>query len=80
MNDLKRYDNYKKKYRMSLESIFKMMDEYAYSEKEKAYSYFINKYNLPNPYSFYKARDLAIICHIVDEKTCFRIFTFNVNR
>ena len=58
---------------MSYESILKMMEEYAYSEKEKAYSYFINKYNLPNPYSFYKARDLAIVCHIVDEKTCFRI-------
>lgn len=57
--------SFKKRHQLSNEDIVKITTEYATSSFELARTHFTNKYNLTR-YAFYKARDYAIICCLVD--------------
>ena len=70
--DLQKYNSFKKRHGLCYTDIVGIVTEYAYSEYEYAVSYFSEKYNISDS-SFYKCRDFAVICHLVDDKTCERL-------
>ena len=72
MTDLERFNSFKKKHRLAYEDVKKIATEYAESEGERACSYFTKKYDLTN-HVFYKIRDFAIVCCLIDERTCYLI-------
>jgi len=57
--------SFKARYKLSNEDILKLATEYANSSLELARTHFAHKYNITE-YVFYKARDYAIICCLVD--------------
>lgn len=60
------------RHNLSLETIQKMLEEYANSGPDQARSHFMAKYNI-SEHVFYRARDFGVICRLVDSKTTKRI-------
>lgn len=71
-NIIKKFADFKRRNSLSNDIIKQMITEYANSELDLARTYFSNKYNISKSI-FYKARDYAVICCLVDEDTCKRI-------
>lgn len=61
----KKFSNFKARHKLTNEDIVNLVTEYANSSLNLARTYFSSKYNLTE-YVFYKARDYAIICCLVD--------------
>lgn len=59
------FSRFKIRHNLTTEDIIKIATEYANSSLEYARTYFTSKYNLTR-YAFYKIRDYAIICCLVD--------------
>lgn len=66
---VEKFVDFKRRHCLSNSDIEKMMIEYARSELEYASSHFSAKYNISKSV-FYKARDYAVICCLIDEDTC----------
>ena len=67
---------------LSIEFIQKMAKEYALSDEEKSCSFFTEKYGISKS-CFYRAKDFAIICCLVNPKTAqliMRKSAFNSRR
>ncbi len=60
-----KFSSFKSRHHLSNADIIKIATEYANSSLAHARTHFTNKYNLTR-YAFYKARDYAIICCLVD--------------
>lgn len=71
-NIVTKFADFKKRHSLSNDVIQEMITEYANSELDLASSYFSEKYNISKN-TFYKARDYAIICCLIDEGTCQRV-------
>ncbi len=56
---------------LTISTIVHMVNEYAHSDLDVAKSYLSEKYNISS-HVFYKCRDYAIICNLVDSK-CFKL-------
>lgn len=69
---IKKFADFKKRHLLSNEIIRKMITEYANSEYDLAQTHFSKKYDISKS-TFYKARDFAIICCLVDKTTCKKI-------
>lgn len=69
---VKKFADFKIRHSLSNDKIKEMITEYADSELDLARSYFSKKYNISNN-TFYKARDYAVICCLIDEDTCKRV-------
>lgn len=69
---VEKFSDFKKRHCLSNSDIEKMIVEYANTEFDLASSYFSEKYNI-TPNVFYKARDYAVICCLVDEDICKKI-------
>lgn len=64
---------FKRRHNLSNSVIQDMMTEYANSGPDTARSYFMNKYSI-SEHVFYRCRDFAIICMLVDGRTQKRLF------
>ncbi len=64
---------FKRRHNLSISVIQDMMSEYANSGPSTARSYFMNKYSI-SEHVFYRCRDFAIICMLVDGRTQKRLF------
>ena len=71
-NIVKKFSDFKARHSLSNEDITKMVTEYANSELDFASSYFSEKYNISKNI-FYKARDYAVICCLIDEDICKKV-------
>lgn len=67
-----KFIDFKSRHQLSNERITKMITEYAYSSSTFARSFFKEKYGISES-TFYKSRDYAVICCLVDEKTCQKL-------
>lgn len=70
--DLQRYVDFKKRHGLAYEDIVKIVSEYANSDYEFARSFFSEKYGISEN-TFYKCRDLAVICHLVNRDICEKL-------
>ena len=70
--------NFKERNSLSNSVIVKMVTEYANSEPDLACTYLSEKYKISKS-TFYKARDYAIICCLVDNHICKRVKNKSVN-
>lgn len=70
--DLERYVDFKKRHGLAYEDIVKIVCEYANSDYDHARSFFSEKYEISEN-TFYKCRDLAVICHLVNRDICKRL-------
>ena len=61
------------RHNLSVADIKELAEEYANSGPDKSRSYFVKKYQI-SEHVFYRARDFAVICMLVDKKTEERIF------
>lgn len=61
----KKFEDFKSRYNLSNEDIIQLATEYANSSLELSRTHFTNKYSLTK-HVFYKARDYAIICCLID--------------
>ncbi len=69
---IKKFTDFKARNLLSNDIIAKMVTEYANSELDLARTHFSEKYNI-SAKSFYKARDFAVICCLIDSDTCERV-------
>ena len=69
---VEKFADFKKRHCLSNSDIEKMMVEYANTDFDLASSYFSEKYNISKGV-FYKARDYAVICCLIDEDICKKI-------
>lgn len=69
---VEKFADFKKRHSLSNTDIEKMMIEYANSELDLASSYFSEKYNISKGV-FYKARDFAVVCCLIDEDICKKL-------
>ena len=69
---VKKFSDFKARHSLSSEDITKMMTEYANSGLDFASSHFSEKYNISKNV-FYKARDYAVICCLIDEDVCKKV-------
>ena len=67
-----RFVEFKCRHNLSTAKIQEMATEYANSGPDTARSYFVKKYGI-SEHVFYRARDFAVICMLVDYKTTNRI-------
>lgn len=70
---LAKFLEFKHRHNLSNSVIQNMMTEYANSGPDTARSYFMNKYSI-SEHVFYRCRDFAIICMLVDGRTQKRLF------
>ena len=68
----KRFVDFKTRHSLSNELIVKMIQEYANSDFDCTRSFYSEKYNVSRS-AFYKARDFAVICCLVDNKTFMKL-------
>lgn len=73
-----KFANFKERNALSNSIIVKMVTEYANSESDLACTYFSEKYKISKS-AFYKARDYAIICCLVDNHICKRVKNKSAN-
>ena len=73
-----KFANFKERNSLSNSVIVKMVTEYANSEPDLACTYLSEKYKISKS-TFYKARDYAIICCLVDNHICKRVKNKSVN-
>ena len=71
-SDLQKFNDFKKRHNLSYVDIAKMITDYAYSEDEYARTHFSKEYNI-SVGVFYKARDFAVICYLIDDDICERL-------
>lgn len=71
-SELERYNDFKKRHGLAYEDIVKIVTEYANTGEDCARTFFCEKYNI-TPAVFYKCRDFAVTCHLVDRETCKRL-------
>lgn len=71
-NIYEKFTDFKIRHNLSNEKIAQIATEYANSDFELARSHFSEKYKI-SEYTFYKARDFAIIFCLVDKETYMRI-------
>ena len=69
---VKKFLDFKARHFLSNEDITKMITEYAESGMDFASAYFAEKYNISKNV-FYKARDYAVICCLIDEDVCKKV-------
>lgn len=67
-----KFIHFKRRHNLSTSNIQAMMTEYANSGPDTSHSYFMSKYSI-SEHVFYRCRDFAIICMLVDGKTQKRI-------
>lgn len=67
-----KFIDFKHRHSLSNENIAKIVTEYADSDLNFARSFFKQKYGISES-TFYKVRDFAVICCLVDTKTCQRL-------
>ena len=70
--EIQRFNDFKKRHNLSYRDIAEIATEYAETADDRARTYFSEKYYFSESV-FYKIRDFAIICHLVDDKTCNKI-------
>lgn len=73
-----KFEDFKARNSLSNRIIVKMVTEYANSEPDLAGTHFSEKYEISKNV-FYKARDYAIICCLVDNHICKRVKNKSVN-
>ena len=73
-----KFANFKERNSLSNSIIVKIVTEYANSEPDLACTYLSEKYKISKS-AFYKARDYAIICCLVDNHICKKIKDKSVN-
>lgn len=64
--------HFKNRHQLTSQTIQEMMTEYANSGPDTARSYFMEKYDI-SEHVFYRCRDFAVICMLVDGKTKQRL-------
>lgn len=69
---VEKFADFKIRHSLSNADIEKMIIEYADSELDLASSYFSEKYNISKGV-FYKARDFAVVCCLINEDTCKKL-------
>ena len=69
---VKQYVDFKTRNGLTTKVITALAREYANSGPDAARSYFMEKYDI-SEHVFYRARDFAVICMLVDSKTANRI-------
>lgn len=65
----KSFERFLSKHHLTVTFIKKIITEYATSDLEVARSYFVDTYNI-SEHVFYKCRDFAVICGIVNNHIC----------
>ena len=71
-SDLQKFNDFKKRHSLSYQDIARIAEEYAYSDDECARTHFSEKYKI-SVGVFYKARDFAVICYLIDDDVCERL-------
>lgn len=68
-----KFKDFRIRHGLSLELIKKLAKEYAITDTERSCSFFMDKYDIPRSV-FYRARDFAVICALVNPTATELIF------
>ncbi len=71
-SEFQKFQEFKKRHKLTDETIKKIMSEYAITEDNFSCSFFCAKYNI-SPHVFYKLRDYTIIFILVSLTSCKKI-------